>query len=374
MSARHTIPVLPAAAAAELPVKLSDELSHVQEMPLDRDYYEDHGFMILARTSDHDLLLWTSSNIIRGVGAGQWVVPDGRVPCTELIAIPRDGPGKGLFNNNFIRDGWHLPLYQGPEALQVTQESDRVIWTFGDRRTICRPPTWEVQGRHAGVELDLVCEKMAPAIWQWGPFEQARQNDHAGYELFVTARGTITAGGRTHVIENGLGVHEHAVLGQSWDIIPELVNGAEFYWLLCLNNDIQTFLMRHTGRGIDYGQARVEGEDIRYMPSRGLGTINFHTLDRWYDPRSGLNVPSKWHLEMTSDQGTLDLHIDGRGRGYYHYTVKKGVLIMMWILAVAKGDFRFPDGRRLPIKETLVCIEWGQAILAAHEGPDGPED
>jgi hypothetical protein len=72
-----------------------------------------------------------------------------------------------------------------------------------------------------------------------------------------------------------------------------------------MNNDLQMFMFRHTGKGVDYGQLR-------------------------------------------------------------------GVLIMMWILSLANGAFYFPEGRSLPIKDTLVCAEWGQAILVAEETLNGP--
>lgn len=139
-----------------------------------------------------------------------------------------------------------------------------------------------------------------------------------------------------------------------------------------MNNDLQMFMFRHTGKGIDYGQLRVEGQDISYMPARGLGSVSFTTLERWHDPRSGLYIPCKWHLTMASAQGIVDLDIVGQGRTYYHYTAKKGVLIMKWILSLANGAFYFPEGRSLPIKDTLVCAEWGQAILVAEETLNGP--
>jgi hypothetical protein len=75
---------------------------------------------------------------------------------------------------------------------------------------------------------------------------------------------------------------------------------------------------------------------------------------------------------MASAQGIVDLDVVGQGRAYYHYNAKKGVLIMMWILSLANGAFYFPEGRSLPIKDTLVCTEWGQAILVAEETLNGP--
>lgn len=187
--------------------------------------YEDNGFMILANSKGNDILLWTAPHIIRGAGAGQWIVPDGRVHCTQLIVIPQERRGQGMYDNDFVRSGWHPPQYLQPEDLKIVQEDNQVTWKLEGRSYICRPPVWEVKGSHAGVEIDLTCQQLSPAIWQWRPFEKGMEQDHAGYETFISAQGTLKVAGQTFPIENGLGVHERAILGQSWDIIPELMGG-----------------------------------------------------------------------------------------------------------------------------------------------------
>jgi hypothetical protein len=51
------------------------------------------------------------------------------------------------------------------------------------------------------VEIGLTCQQLSPAIWQWGAFEKGMEQDHAGYETFISAQGTLKVAGQTFPIE-----------------------------------------------------------------------------------------------------------------------------------------------------------------------------
>lgn len=102
--------------------------------------------MILANSKGNDILLWTAPHIIRRAAAGQWIVPDGRVHCTQLIVIPQERRGQGMYDNDFVRSGWHPPQYLQPEDWKIVQEDNQVTWKLEGRSYICRPPVWEVKG------------------------------------------------------------------------------------------------------------------------------------------------------------------------------------------------------------------------------------
>jgi hypothetical protein len=350
---------------SDVPIKLSDEMDHVKYLPLGQGYYETNGCMVVASSEGNDILLWASPQII---GGGQWVVPHAIAHATQLIVVPSEQRGKGMYNNNFARVGWHPTQYLKPEELEIVKKSDKVVWKVGERQYIHRPPVWEIKGSHAGVELDLVFRQAAPPIWAFGPFEKLAEQSSGGYDCFVSVNGTIKAASRTYSIKDGLALKEHCVLGgQAWDVIGQNAPPNHFYWTQMKTQDIQVYFFRQTARGINHGRIGVEGKEINYMPGMGAGSISFNTLDHWHDPRSGLYLPCRWHLVMSSAQGTVDLEIAAHARLYYHYNAQKGVLLMMWFLSTANGVFYFPDGRSLPIKDALVCTEWGRTILVAEE-------
>jgi len=64
-----------------------------------------------------------------------------------------------MYDNDFVRSGWHPPQYLQPEDLKIVQEDNQVTWKLEGRSYICRPPVWEVKGSHAGVEIDLTCQQ-----------------------------------------------------------------------------------------------------------------------------------------------------------------------------------------------------------------------
>jgi len=357
-------------STTDLPIPLAGEADHIQDMPQDRDYYEDNGFMLLAESGDDDICLWTSAFIFRSPEGGQWLVRDGRMQCTFLIVSPKERRGKGLYDNDFVREGYHYSDYESANALGVIQKPDRVIWDIGQRQYICAPPVWQVKGSHAGVDLDLRMEQSAPAIWQWGPWESCRERGEGGFEVFVKGSGTIKVDGATYRIEKAHGLHEHALLGQSWPLTTTM-REHPFYWTSIHTDDLRVFHFQVPSKGIDAGLVRVDNRTLNYMPGSSA-TVSFVALEHWQDPRSGLNIPSKWHLTMSSPEGLLDAGITGHGRGYYHYNERIGLIVSVWILGVANGAFDFPDGRRIPVKDGLACVNWGRTILVAKESLRGP--
>ena len=113
------------------------------------------GFVVLARTSGADLLLWTSVYAISGRGAGQWVVDDGRMQGTMLLVVPSNDD-RPLHDNDFVRSGMHYSEILSPAAHEVVVGERRSEWKIGNRTYVWQPPTWKVTGEHAGVDLDLV--------------------------------------------------------------------------------------------------------------------------------------------------------------------------------------------------------------------------
>jgi hypothetical protein len=346
--------------AAEAKLRMYDGL------PLDKDTSENAGFVALARTAGSDLLLWTSVYAISGRGAGQWVVNDGRMQGTMLLVVPADDD-RPLHDNDFVRSGMHYSQILTPADHEVVVGEHRSEWRIGNRTYVWQPPTWKVTGEHAGVDLDLVFAPTGAAQWRWGTFDQLTENDSAGYEVGVVVNGTITAGATTYTIKNAPGFHERPSVGETRDVVRELMGGAEFTSAQFFTDDLKVALANHSGRGIKMGTVELGGRTYTFAPYAGTGSASFDILERWHDPRSGLSVPSSWHVALVSDEGVLDVRLTARARGYFHYLTSGGVMILMWLLARADGAFMLSDGTTHLIDNAPVGVRWGRNLLLADE-------
>jgi len=332
----------------------------------DGDASENAGFVVLARTDDTDLLLWTAVYAISGRGAGQWVVPDGRLQGTLLLTVPARS-SEPLHDNDFARAGMHFSEILAPADHEIVLGPDEAEWRVGARRYIWSPPRWLVRGEHAGVDLDLELVATGAAQWRWGPFESIGEADSGGYEVGVAANGTVTAGGRTHRIVDAPGLHERPAVGETRDVVRELHGGAEFTSIQFFTDTLKVTLARHSGRDIRMGTVELGDGVLTFAPMLAQGSASFDILERWADPRSGLHVPSAWHVCLVSAEAVLDVRILARARGYFHSLTSNGVMIVMWLLARADGTFRLADGTIHPIDGAPVAARWGRNLLVADE-------
>lgn len=347
--------------------QLSDGDLLSADMPRGRDRSEDAGFIISASAEGHDLYLYTCPYVVSGEGSGIWIVPDGRINGTIFFAIPHEQRGQGRLDNPFWRSGWHLPQYLQPEDHEFVAEPERRIWRLGGRTYIWNPDGWEIQGTHAGVTTDLRVRAVAPPMWRWGPWDQLKQNDSAGYKVSGSVDGTIEAGGKTFRVRDGYATHERAVVGQSRDHVEEVANGAEVFAFEIRDEGLDVLVHRHTGRKMEAATVGLDGETLQF----GMGVENsrvvIETLEHFPDPSSGLHLPSRWHVAMSSVEGIGDLEITSSGRSYFHYNSGGGVMLMVQILGVANGHFHRAGGATTAIRDALVTLRWGRGLLFADE-------
>lgn len=335
-------------------------------LPQDRDASENAGYVMLARTPDADLLLWTSVYAITGRGAGQWIVPDGRMQGTLLLAVPHDGPAS-IHDNDFARAGMHFSEILEPIEHEIVLDGDRAEWIVGNRQYIWAPPVWMVRGEHAGVDLDLVFSASGAAQWRWGGWDELTENDSAGFEVGTKVNGRITVAGITYEVVDAPGFHERPAVGESRDVVRELTGGVEFTSAIFFTDAFKVSLSSHSGRNIQMGTIEMADHTLAFMPFADRGSASIDILERWHDPRSGLSVPAEWSASLASEEGRLDVHLQARARGYFHYLTKGGVMILMWILARADGVLTLPDGTVHAIDDAPVAARWGRNLLVAHE-------
>jgi hypothetical protein len=118
------------------------------------------------------------------------------------------------------------------------------------------------------------------------------------------------------------------------------------------------------------GTVEMDEKVLTFAPVANQGSASFDILERWHDPRSGLAVPTSWHVTLSSPEGMLDVRLTARARGYFHYLTKGGTMILMWILARADGAFVLPDGTTHRIDNAPVGARWGRNLLVAEETLD----
>jgi len=352
---------------AETVPNISDAKLYTDLLPGDRDSSEDAGFIITARTADHDIYLYACAYVIRAGGKGIWLIPDGRINGTIFFAIPRAMTGKGLTDNAFVRTGWHFNQYLKPQDHKVVNDAGRAVWSMGGRNYIWRDGAWEVSGAHGGVQTNLTFRPCAPAEWRWGPFDKLMEADSAGYKVAALVSGTITVGEETFVLEDGYATAERAVVGQSRDIVAELVGGHQVLAFEIRGPGLEIQVHRHTGRKMEAGNVVLNGERIDFGPWIAGSSVEIETLDYWDDPHSGLHTPCRWRIVLASADGSAEIEVGSSGRSYFHYNTDGGVMLMMQILGVANGVFRSKDGATTPIVDALVGLRWGRALLFANE-------
>jgi hypothetical protein len=285
---------------------------------------------------------------------------------TLLLVVPA-GDDQPLHDNDFARSGMHYSQFLTPDDHVVTLGDSESEWRIGNRRYAWKPPLWTVTGEHAGVDLDLTFRPVGAAQWRWGPFEKITEADSAGYEVGVSVDGTIRAGGRTYAVRDAPGFHERPSVGETRDVVRELLGGAEFTSAQFFTDDMKVSLADHSGRGIKMGTVELGDRTFTFAPFAGAGSASFEILRRWHDPRSGLAVPSAWHASLVSDAAVLDVTVTARARGYFHYLTSGGVMILMWLLARADGSLRLADGTTYPIDNAPVGARWGRNLLVADE-------
>ena len=96
-----------------------------------------------------------------------------------------------------------------------------------------------------------------------------------------------------------------------------------------------------------------------------------YPLDEFYS-RSGLNLPVRWHLNMSSADCVVDLEISSHGRAYEFWTCDAGVRMYTYFVCVANGVVHLPGGRKVEFSDHIALNSTNQTILVKKETLDGP--
>jgi hypothetical protein len=361
---------------------LDDEMPQRGRFHGREDYFDDISFLILAESEGYDIMMWDIMYIFQGGPSrprSQWL-GDGVANVALQVIIPQERRHKGMYNNNFHRMGMSIPQYYRHEDLKVVRENNRVMWSVGDIHYICRPPVWELKGKHGEAEYDLTFHQLpsSSVAWVLGTFEEAEKTRMGAGYCYVSCQGTLKVAGQTYPIKDGLGVHERIAYSECrvFDLAvgPAMQDTGQGggIAIMCFTPDIQVWIYA-TDPDAATAFLNVKGKEITYLPKSGKGTTSYVITERWFDPRTWLYIPSRFHITCASSEGVLDLDFQGEGRCVYPWELKRGYDLLVWVLATANGAFYYPDGRKITIKDALAYQETIKNIIVHNETMAGPD-
>jgi hypothetical protein len=290
---------------------------------------------------------------------GPWQVEDKFVGQTTFLVSPKDHTG-GMHNNEFIgnrtwaTDDWTTG--------QVIQDKDSVTWKLGNKKIVCRPPYWELKGEHMGIEFDLLLTGIGDAAYHKGKYVDFATNGLAGYEQPLAVEGTITAQGKTYnlIKEKSFGCQEKFTQ-PAWDL-AKVLTGETYYWVWWANENVRIFIYSYPSVGKSYSFVTVDGKEVNFSEN-GKSNIKMEELEFWVDPKTRMRVPIKWHFNMASANGVIDLDVAAASRTFYGYLSESGATMHYGLHSHSEGKFSFPDGRTIPLKDMRSYVEHGWCAI-----------
>ena len=341
-------------------VQLSEDLSHVDQLPKGGDFFETNAFFVQGESEGYDICFGTAAWHVGGGRNGIWRVDEAVMGQNTLVMVPQDRRGDFRYSE-VICNRQDSREWEG--ALKVEQKPDEVIWHWGNRQFISRPPYWQIKGEMQGVDCDLTLGGLRKASRCYGEWSDLAKTKKAGYEVPCWAEGTITVKGKKYTLENALGVHDQMTCGDSYDHM-EVFRDNPYTYIWCLSESVQLFLLDLPGAGWNYGFAYLDDQVIPF----GKGEVHLDVLEKWEDPLTAMCTPIRWHANMNSALGIVDMNIKATGRGWICVHHREGYTPRYALPGHANGRIFLPDGRSIPIEDMVTYVEWGRTGLPLGAG------
>jgi hypothetical protein len=290
---------------------------------------------------------------------GIWGVDDTGMSLTWCIVAHKDQRGV-IGDNDFISNRLFGTDWSGD--LSVTSNKEQVVWASRDVQYTCRPPYWEFKGKQNGIEFDLKANALGHATFWKGNWEELNSYGGAGFGQAVEFNGTIKIKGKTYPIKNALGCRDKLI--HKHDLVDVYHSGKlAYYWIWCLDPALRAMIY-HVPGVRTHSEVNARGEEMTFND----GTTEITPMDLWVDPRTGVQVPTRWHLAMESSVGKADITIQGGHRALYGFLTRSGVSLQVGFLARANGHFTSADGEVTKIVESQSYVEWGRALFPLASG------
>lgn len=348
--------------SAKSDVQLSEQVSHVDLLPKGKEYMEVNGLIVRGEADGMEICLESMCWHFGGGRNGQWRVDEAVVAQTNFHMVPK-GLGT-MVDNEFTCNRVDPTDWVG--SLEVVQEPDRVIWKAANLQWINRPPYWQLQGEHMGIEFDITLGALGNPTWVYGPWENLAEKGRAGYDQRTWAEGTVTVKGKKYTIENGWGDHGLLIFDEKYQAVEG--QRAGYYWVWAWHEKIQTFFWVQPGSGIGHGYAYTEdGREFILKP----GEVRVTALDRWTDPVTNLDMPVRWHVSMKTQGLSAEYVLDGCGRGIFAVPSRDGLTARYSFSARGNGRAFLDTGESVALQDMTSYVEWGKSVLPLPSGvPD----
>ncbi|KAI9743667.1 MAG: hypothetical protein M1818_002983 [Claussenomyces sp. TS43310] len=324
-----------------LPIKHEYEGAHQKDTDYDQ-FFNDMGFVIRGRTEEgEDIHLWSFMYQQRGPE----IIVDGDVSQSLFIATKfSDEEKQTMHDTPYINKGQNIEDYGKVGSIKIQEGEKETVWSTPDRKYICQPPNWRVEGDHAGVSAKINFTESSPGFFHLGAFEALpKEGGSAGYIMHGRTEGTITANGRTYKFK-GFGVHERII--QS-GIVPDrtgYMGGRGLNWMHSWSDEFSFYCFKgDVGPNSFTGIINI-GKESFPVP-HGQGGIE--EVAYWLDPKSKIMIPYRWRVWMQTEVGRLESEVHGYGRGYYTWIRKHGTMVINQYQADSTSKFTYTDGRVL---------------------------
>jgi hypothetical protein len=267
-----------------------------------------------------------------------------------------------MHDNDFVAAGWSPSEYLPEGAIEVDHSDRRVLWEVGDRQYEDAPPHWAIRGAHADVHFDISLDAFAPPFTVF-PHETLAEAGIAWYEVYLKGGGSVAHGGQRHEL-TGHACHERVIVTRDHE--PHLMRGQGLFWHHLFGEQVQCWVMTAPSAGYGLSYLVVNGETVRIDdPQR----IHFKELGFWQDPRSGFRISWRWHVQVETEIGTLDVVAGAYARAYYPWSPFADTAnILYWMPAEANGTFTRTSGEVIEIRNAKYMGHTNRAYFNTGGG------
>jgi hypothetical protein len=330
--------------------------------------WENNGWIVWARVEGEEFLGWFSPYRLVGRQVGSlYSVDDVSLSQTLVLKGTFEGERRRRMEDDpYLCVGFDLGDHLPGEALQVAVEDGGSVWRTGKRKFTATPPRWKIEGMHAGVDVDLTLDAMAPAFWFTDRSRTVEEIEERWHLVCARARGTVNIGGRTHAID-GFACHErHVHCGTRYNPIQTL-SARGVTWHSAGVDNAQVLLFSRPSLGIFWGKVVIDGVVHEFdSPSH---QCEIAETDFWVDPASRVQIPCAWESRFEGPSGSLSVSARAFSRAYYLWpNYQHGCTILYWWIGEADIRCRLKDGRELSWDKVQYIVHDNRVLYRQHRG------
>lgn len=211
-------------------------------------------------------------------------------------------------------------------------------------------------------ECNLTLGGIGNASRCYGEWSDLVTTTRAGYEQRCWVEGTITVHGKGCTLEKGYGIHDQMTFGHSYDHMKLIREPYTYIW--CLSGSLQIFLFSMPKAGVSYGRVYVDDQEIPFSHDE----ITKDDLELWTDPKTAMRVLVRWHANMNSAGGIVDMHVAAGGRRLFCVLNRDGYTMRYGFNARTNGRVFLPNGPSVPIQDMMNYVEWGRTAMPLGGG------